>query len=84
MTSEHIWAWLQTKGKIFKVISDPERGIIEVINEKGEILIRKTNLSKRQVETVEKNVLHLFAKRLNGREPSVSSENRDAFDPMIA
>jgi len=83
MTSEHIWAWLQTKGKIFKVISDPERGIIEVINEKGEILIRKTNLSKRQVETVEKNFLHLIAKRLNGREPSVSSENRDTFDPMI-
>jgi len=83
MTSEHIWAWLQTKGKIFKVISDPERGIIEVINEKGEILIRKTNLSKRQVETVEKNFLHLIAKRLNGREPSASSENRDAFDPMI-
>jgi hypothetical protein len=83
MTSEHIWAWLQTKGKIFKVISDPERGIIEVINEKGEILIRKTNLSKRQVETVEKNFLHLIAKRLNGREPSASSENRDTFDPMI-
>jgi hypothetical protein len=84
MTSEHIWAWLQTKGKIFKVISDPERGIIEVINEKGEILIRKTNLSKRQVETVEKNFLHLIAKRLNGREPSTSSENRDPFDPMIS
>jgi hypothetical protein len=84
MTSEHIWAWLQTKGKIFKVISDPERGIIEVINEKGEILIRKTNLSKRQVETVEKNFLHLIAKRLNGREPSASSENRDTFDPMIS
>jgi len=84
MTSEHIWAWLQTKGKIFKVISDPERGIIEVINEKGEILIRKTNLSKRQVETVEKNFLHLIAKRLNGREPSPSSENRDTFDPMIS
>ena len=84
MTSEHIWTWLQTKGKIFKVISDPERGIIEVINEKGEILIRKTNLSKRQVETVEKNFLHLIAKRLNGREPSASSENRDAFDPMIS
>jgi hypothetical protein len=84
MTSEHIWAWLQTKGKIFKVISDPERGIIEVINEKGEILIRKTNLSKRQVETVEKNFLHLIAKRLNGRELSTSSENRDTFDPMIS
>jgi len=83
MTSEHIWAWLQTKGKIFKIISDPERGIIEVINEKGEILIRKTNLSKRQVETVEKNFLHLIAKKLNGREPSTLSKNQDAFDPMI-
>ena len=83
MTSEHIWAWLQTKGKIFKVISDPERGIIEVINEKGEILIRKTNLSKRQVETVEKNFLHLITKRLNVRESPVSPENREAFDPMI-
>jgi hypothetical protein len=83
MTSEHIWAWLQTRGKILKVISDPERGIIEVINEKGEILIRKTNLSKRQVEIVEKNFLHIIAKRINGREPPSSSENRDTFDPMI-
>jgi hypothetical protein len=84
MTSEHIWAWLQTKGKIFKVISDPERGTIEVINEKGEILIRKTNLSKRQVETVEKNFLHLIAKRLNGSDSPVPTENRDSFDPMIS
>jgi hypothetical protein len=83
MTSEHIWAWLQTKGKIFKVISDPERGTIEVINEKGEILIRKTNLSKRQVETVEKNFLLHIAKRLNGREPVRTTENKDTFDPMI-
>ena len=64
MASEHIWVWLQTKGKTFKVISDPEKGIIEVINEKGEILIRKTNLSKRQVETVEKNFLHHIAKKI--------------------
>jgi hypothetical protein len=84
MTSEHIWVWLQTKGKIFKIISDPERGIIEVINEKGEILIRKTNLSKRQVETVEKNFLHHIAKKINSREPSKLSENQDPFDPMIS
>jgi hypothetical protein len=83
MTSEHIWVWFQTKGKIFKVISDPERGIIEVINEKGEILIRKTNLTKRQVEIVEKKFLHFIAKRINGRGPSRSCENTDTFDPMI-
>jgi hypothetical protein len=83
MTSEHIWAWLQSKGKMFKVISDPEKGIIEVIDDKGEILIRKTNLSKRQVETVEKNFLHLIAKKLNERGATPSRENREPFDPMI-
>jgi hypothetical protein len=83
MTGEHIWDWLQTKRKTFKVISDPERGIIEVINEKGEILLRKTNLSKRQVETVEKNFLHHIAKRVNGRQQTRSTDNRDVFDPMI-
>ena len=83
MVSEHIWVLLQTKGKTFKVISDPEKGIIEVINEKGEILIRKTNLSKRQVETIERNFLHHFAKKLNAREHGKSSETKDTFDPMI-
>ena len=83
MISEHIWVLLQIKGKAFKVLSDPEKGIIEVINEKGEILIRKTNLSKRQVETVEKNFLHHIAKKLNGREHNKSPESSDAFDPMI-
>jgi hypothetical protein len=84
MTSEHVWAWLQTKGKIFKIISNPERGTIEVINEKGEILIRKTNLSKRQVETVEKNFLHFLAKKSNGRNIRTSSKDTDSFDPMIS
>jgi hypothetical protein len=83
MTSEHIWVLLQTKGKTFKVISDPEKGLIEVINEKGEILIRKTNLSKRQVETVERNFLHLVAKKLQSREQGKSPDNTDPFDPMI-
>ena len=59
MSNESIWTWLQTKGKTFKVISNPEKGTIEVINENGETLIRKTNLSRRQVELVEKNFLNL-------------------------
>jgi len=84
MASEHIWVLIQTKGKVFKVISDPENGIIEVINGKGEILIRKTNLSKRQVETVEKNFLHHIAKRLNERQHGTSNEKSDPYDPMIS
>jgi hypothetical protein len=83
MASEHIWVLLQTKGKTFKVLSDPEKGIIEVINEKGEILIRKTNLSKRQFETVERNFLYHIAKKMNGRAQGKTPENSDPFDPMI-
>jgi hypothetical protein len=84
MSTEHIWAWLQAKGKTFKVISDPEKGIIEVINEKGEILIRKTNLSKRQVEMVEKNFLYRIAKKMAARGPvRTQPTDREPFDPMI-
>lgn len=80
MTSEHIWTWLRAKGKLFKIISDPENGIIEVINEHGEILIRKTNMTRRQVELVEKNFLQTVAHKLNGRVPGKS---KDTFDPSI-
>ncbi|HVQ00798.1 MAG TPA: hypothetical protein VMT57_04725 [Candidatus Thermoplasmatota archaeon] len=84
MTTEHIWAWLQARGKTFKVISDPEKGIIEVINEKGEILIRKTDLSKRQVELVEKHFLQHIAKKVQGRgTPQSQGRDREPFDPMI-
>jgi hypothetical protein len=84
MATEHIWAWLQAKGKTFKVISDPEKGIIEVINDKGEILIRKTNLSKRQVEIVEKNFLYKIAKKMTGRGPIRSEpSDHEPYDPMI-
>lgn len=84
MSNETIWAWLQTKGKIFKVISNPERGTIEVLNENGETLIRKTNLSRRQVELVEKNFLRLVAKKLNENNEPPFRKPKDPFDPMVA
>lgn len=80
MTSEHIWTWLRAKGKKLKVISDPENGFIEVLNEHGEILIRKTNLTRRQVELVEKNFLETVSKKVQRRVPGNS---RDTFDPNI-
>ena len=81
MTSENSWVWLRSNGKLFKVISNPNKGTIEVLNEKGETMLRRTNLSRRQVENVEKNFLNHVAKRANGdNKPSVE----DTFDPMIA
>ena len=84
MSNETIWAWLQTKGKIFKVISNPERGTIEVRNENGETLIRKTNLSRRQVELIEKKFLNTIAKKLNGNKDASLRKPKDSFDPMVA
>ena len=81
MTSENSWVWLRSNGKLFKVISNPNKGTIEVLNEKGETMLRRTNLSRRQVENVEKNFLNHVAKRVNGdNKPSVE----DSFDPMVA
>ncbi len=81
MKSEKTWTWLKSKGKIFKIISNPAKGTIEVLNEKGEILIRKTNLSRRQVENVEKNFLNMISKKSNENCELKSNQN---FDPMIA
>ena len=84
MSNETIWTWLQAKGKILKVISNPERGTIEVRNEDGETLIRKTNLSRRQVELIEKNFLNAIAKKLNGNNTVPPRKLKDSFDPMVA
>ena len=84
MSNESVWNWLQSKGKIFKVISNPNKGTIEVLNEKGETLIRKTNMSKKQVENIEKNFLNIVAKKSNDNEKPNFRRPGDSFDPMIA
>lgn len=72
---------MQAKGKIFKVISNAGKGTIEVLNENGETVIRKTNLSRKQVEMVEKNFKNFVSKKLNGNNKIAS---KDKFDPMVA
>ncbi|MEM0467100.1 MAG: hypothetical protein QXX20_05840 [Candidatus Thermoplasmatota archaeon] len=84
MGRENIWAWLQVNGRIFKVISDAEKGIIEVFDDNGELLIRKINLTREQVHLVEQNFLHHVAKKLNNNQPVPSKQNQDVtFDPMV-
>jgi hypothetical protein len=85
MGSEHVWSWVQDKRRHYRVISDPERGLIEIYNDRGEIVLRKEGLSRRLVELVEKNFLSTVAKRLHersiGRPPRPPAD--DPFDPMI-
>ncbi len=81
MASEKIWTWRQAKGKIFKVISNAAKGTIEVLNENGETVVRRTNLSRKQVEMVEKNFRNSVSDKLNNGNKVNSKDN---FDPMIS
>jgi len=81
MTSDKVWTWMQAKGKIFKVISNANKGTIEVIDENGETLIRKTNLSRKQVEMVEKNFKNFISKKMRDNNKITPKDN---FDPMVA
>jgi hypothetical protein len=80
MTSEKIWTWIQAKGKVFKVISNVNKGTIEVLDENGDTIIRKTNLSRKQVEIVEKNFKNYISKKIKNNHKMVQKDN---FDPMV-
>ena len=79
--NDTIWPWLQSKGKILKVVSDPSRGTIKVYDENGKLLMKKTNLSKEKVKMFEDNFLNYVAKKLDNI--NIKHQN-EQFDPMVA
>ena len=79
---DNIWTWLQSKGKIFKVIYNTNKGIITVYDENDKILMKKTNLTKEQIEKVEDSFLDYVAKKINNI--NVKRYPWELFDPMIA
>ena len=80
--SKNIWAWLQSNNRIYKVVSNPIKGTIEVYDEKGNLVMKRENLSKKAVEVIEKNFLEVTAKKLN--ETPTDDSGHSNFDPMIA
>ena len=81
--AENIWAWLQAKGRIYKVISNTQTGTIKVYDEKGNMVMEKKNLSSKQVEIVEESFLSVVVKRLNSEPTSEKKYPQERFDPMI-
>jgi hypothetical protein len=63
-----IWVWLQPGNKIWKVISDYEKGTIIVYNEKGEILLEKRGLTREIITIIETNFLNVVATPLSGKK----------------
>ena len=81
MNSEIEWSWPRPHGKPFKIILNTKRGILEVFNDRGETIIRKTNLTKRQIDYI----FNHLQNRLNNHPTSSDIFRPDkSFDPMIA
>jgi len=55
MSEEIVWKWIRSGGRIYRVISNKRRGYIEVRDEKGLIVLRKSDLSLDKVACAEKN-----------------------------
>ena len=80
MIGEIEWDWPQPHGKSYKIILNPKHGTLEVLNSNGETIIRKTNLSKRQITYIYQNLQN----RLKNQENSTDLLRPDrSYDPMI-
>jgi hypothetical protein len=81
MNNEIEWSWPRPHGKPFKIILNMKRGILEVFNDRGETIIRKTNLTKRQIDYI----FNHLQNRLDNHHTTPDIFRPDkSFDPMIA
>ena len=60
-----IWAWIQPVDRIWKVVSDTEKGTLYVYNEKSELILEQKGMTKEEVAFIEDNFLKIVATNLN-------------------
>ena len=63
-----IWAWIQPVDRIWKVISDTEKGTLHVYNEKSELILEQKGMSKEEVSFIENNFLQIVATNLTSEK----------------
>ena len=56
-----IWIWPQPGNKAWKVVSDYKAGTIKVYDEKGNLLMKKRDLSEAAIKVIEKNFFNVVA-----------------------
>lgn len=76
-----LWAWVRPGNRIWKVVSDYEKGTITVYDEKGNIVLEKQGLDKDAIAVVEKNFLDITATNLTDK--SSRSEESEGEDDTI-
>lgn len=83
-----VWAWVQPVDRIWKVVTDPENGTIEIYNEKNDLIDKQKDLNKSVVLLIEENFLGIVATRLinSDQKPVSNIKNKKVIDnnPMYA
>ncbi len=60
-----IWAWIQPVDRVWKVVSDTEKGTLCVYDEKSELILEHKGMSKEQLSLIEQNFLKIVATNLS-------------------
>lgn len=63
-----IWAWLMPSGKIYKVVTNPEKGTIDVYDEDRKLVSKEEKLSEEAISLLEKIFLETAASEVGGKE----------------
>lgn len=66
-----IWAWIQPVDRIWKVVTDPDEGIIEIYNERDELISEHKGLEKVAVHLIEENFLNVVMVMLLSADVSI-------------
>jgi hypothetical protein len=71
MTAKNIkiWIWLQD-GKPMKAITNIDRGVIEIFDDKDNLILKRTGLNHQQMKKAEEVIIKYGAKRLDEHKTS--------------
>lgn len=87
-----IYAWLQPVDRIWKVVTDSEKGTMKTYNEKDELILDQEGMTKEEVSFVENNFLQIVATRLTSGDMNIGTDgnivfpvpDKNEYNPMYA
>ncbi|MCX9010451.1 MAG: hypothetical protein OIN66_04930 [Candidatus Methanoperedens sp.] len=71
-----IWAWVQPVDRIWKVVSDNEKGKISVYNERDVLVFEQKGLSKEVISLIEREFLGVIATSLSENKSNAVKDNK--------
>lgn len=74
MGKAKIWAWLMPSGKIYKVVTNHEKGTIEVYDEDRRLVSKEEKLSEVAISLLERIFLETVASEIGVKEKGTEDE----------